>query len=84
MENFPSNFNENLRKQKVLLKHILSMSAGLEWDEQTYSYDNPKNDWCKASRCDNSVKFVLQKPGMHPPGKQFQYNGGLTIMLSGL
>ena len=36
--------NKNLRKQKILLKHILSMSAGLEWDEQTYSYDNPKND----------------------------------------
>jgi len=76
--------NKNLRKQKILLKHILSMSAGLEWDEQTYSYDNPKNDWFKASHCDNSVKFVLQKPVIHPPGKQFLYNGGLTIMLSDL
>jgi len=71
-------------KQDLLLRHILSMSAGLEWDEQTYSYDDPRNDCDRAEHSDDSVGFVLQKPVVATPGTEFLYNGGLSILLSAL
>ncbi len=76
--------NSDPMKQDLCLKHILSMSAGLEWDEHTHPYDNPRNDCYKASRSDDSVRFVLQKPVISTPGTEFLYNGGLSILLSGL
>jgi CubicO group peptidase (beta-lactamase class C family) len=76
--------NADPAKQELLFKHILSMSAGLEWDEHTHPYDDPRNDCYKASRSDDSVRFVLEKPVIATPGTKFLYNGGLSILLSGL
>jgi len=76
--------NADPAKQNIFFKHILSMSAGLEWDEHTHPYDDPRNDWYKAYHGQDSVRFVLQKPVVVAPGKEFVYSGGLSILLSGL
>jgi CubicO group peptidase (beta-lactamase class C family) len=76
--------NADPAKRNLLFKHILSMSAGLEWDEQSYPYDDPRNDWYRANHGPDSVSFVLQKPVVVAPGTEFAYNGGLSILLSAL
>ena len=70
------------RKSVLTLHHVLSMTAGLEWDEQSHPYSDPRNDWNKASRSDDPVRFVLERPVVVEPGAEFEYNGGLSIILS--
>jgi CubicO group peptidase (beta-lactamase class C family) len=71
-------------KRRLLLRHVLSMSAGLEWDETSYPYDDPRNDWVQARDRDDPVGFTLRKPVVGEPGAEFVYNGGLSILLSRL
>jgi CubicO group peptidase (beta-lactamase class C family) len=71
-------------KRRLLLRHVLSMSAGLEWDETSYPYDDPRNDWVQARGRDDPVGFTLWKPVVAEPGAEFVYNGGLSILLSRL
>ncbi len=70
------------RKREILLRHALSMSGGLEWDEQTYPYSDPRNDWIRASSSDDPVGFALSRPVVAPPGTAFNYNGGYSILVS--
>jgi len=69
-------------KAAVQFRHVLSMSAGFEWDEQTYPYNDERNDWARASQSEDPVRFVLERRLVTPPGSAFNYNGGLTILLS--
>jgi CubicO group peptidase (beta-lactamase class C family) len=58
------------------------MTAGLQWDEKSHPYSDPRNDWRQASQRDDPVQFVLERPVVHPPGTHFEYNGGLSILLA--
>lgn len=71
-------------KRRLLLRHVLSMSAGLEWDETSFPYDDRRNDWVQARDRDDPVGFTLWKPIVAEPGSEFVYNGGLSILLSRL
>jgi len=69
-------------KSKILFRHILSMTGGLQWDEKSFSYNDTRNDWIAASNSDDPIKYLLNKPMASEPGKIFNYNGGYSIMLS--
>lgn len=71
-------------KRDLTLHHVLTMSAGLEWDEQSHPYSDPRNDWIRASRSDDPVGFVLARSMVVRPGSAFNYNGGLSITLAHL
>jgi CubicO group peptidase (beta-lactamase class C family) len=71
-------------KRDLTLQHVLTMSAGLEWDEQSHPYSDPRNDWIRASGSDDPVGFVLRRPVVTEPGTAFNYNGGLSIALAHL
>ncbi len=87
LELFPeyeSVIRPDVEKENLLFRHILSMSAGIDWDEQTYSYLNPLNDMYKARVSNDSIKYTLQKPVVVKPGTKFNYNSQLSIMLSSI
>jgi CubicO group peptidase (beta-lactamase class C family) len=75
-------FDENPQKRALLLRHVLTMSDGLEWDESTYPYSDMRNDWHKASVSEDPVAYALSRPLANDPGKVFNYNGGMSIILS--
>jgi CubicO group peptidase (beta-lactamase class C family) len=62
-------------KSAITLEHALTMSAGLDWeDDGTMIYRMiPRQDW---------VEFVLNLPLTHDPGTHFAYNSGLPHVLS--
>ena len=72
------------RKEELQLRHILSMSAGLAWDEQTFPYGNPRNDCEQTEMSHDVVGFVLEKPVVVDPGSEFLYSCGLSNLLSAL
>lgn len=65
------------------LEHLLTMSAGLAWDE-SIPYSNPENSEIQMSMADDPIGYVLAQPAENPPGRSFNYNGGLTTLLAGI
>ncbi len=65
-------------KEKILLKHALSMTTGLEWpviqEREVHLFD--------LQLSDDPVRLVLEKPVVAPPGRVFIYNSGVSHLLS--
>ena len=71
-------------KRAITVRHLLTMSAGLEWDESTYPYTDPRNSETAMDRSPSSVRFVLGQTLVADPGSHFQYSGGCTMLLAGI
>ena len=76
--------NADPLKQKLQLGHILSMTSGLEWDEETYPYGDSRNDATHMERSTDPVQFILERPVIREPGSQFQYSGANSMLLSAI
>ena len=73
--------NVDDRKRRITLRHLLTMSSGLEWHEDL-AYDDPKNsaDVMEATR--DWVQYVFDQPMVSEPGKIFVYNSGVSELLA--
>ena len=80
---FPDLYIDNLdsRKETITLEDILTMTSGLEWDEERY--DEP-NDYFGMTDSDNWVQYVLNKTMVADPGTAFYYNTGESHLLSAI
>lgn len=74
----------NDEKADISLENVLTMSAGFQWDEWTYTYTDTRNDANKLIRSDDLMKFVLDLPMAYKPGSRFTYNSGCSMLLSGI
>jgi CubicO group peptidase (beta-lactamase class C family) len=72
---FPQYFADNtdLRKKEITLKHLLTMTGGLEPADVTFEV------WGKSSDC---CKYVIDRRLTDKPGEKFEYNSGLTHVLA--
>jgi CubicO group peptidase (beta-lactamase class C family) len=68
----------------VTLEHVLTMTAGLEWNEMTVPYTDPRNDELQMSNVEDPIELVLSRPLREKPGTAWYYNGGLTQVLAGV
>lgn len=68
----------------VTLHHVLTMTAGIEWNEMVVPYTDPKNDEIRLYRTDDPVGLVLARDVRSPPGTGWYYNGGLTQVAAGV
>lgn len=73
-------------KRRLTLEHLVTMTSGLEWDEQSRSLRDPLNDliaWLDLARntTEDPVRAVLERPLVATPGTLFNYSGGLTNVL---
>jgi CubicO group peptidase (beta-lactamase class C family) len=66
----------------VTLKHLLTMSSGLEWHESLASYGTLANDETRLFWDWAPTRYVLSRPLVARPGTQFTYNGGGTAVLA--
>ncbi len=68
-------------RDKLRLKHLLSMCAGLTWDEWSFPYSDPRNDHIQMLRSQSPIRYVFSRPANAAPGKKFAYNSGISIAL---
>jgi len=73
--------NVDDRKRRITLRHVLTMSTGLDWNEEV-AYDDPKNDADLMEATDDWVQYVIDRPMAQEPGKVFNYSSGVSELLA--
>ena len=69
------------RKRHMTIRHLLTMTSGLDWNENL-PYVDPKNSAVAMEAAFDWVKFTIDRPMVQEPGSAFQYNSGATQLLS--
>ncbi len=68
--------------ERVTLHHVLTMTAGFEWNEMTVPYTSHLNDARRMHNTPDPVRYALGKPLYSQPGERWFYNGGMTLVLA--
>lgn len=65
------------RKKDITVRHLLTMTSGLNWqEEQSY------NDSLKKHDVSYALDFILRQPLVDEPGSKFSYNSASTQLLA--
>lgn len=64
------------RKRRITIKDVLTMQAGLDWED--LPYDNPHNGSSAMEATDDWIQFVIDRPMAHDPGTYFAYSSGVA------
>ena len=67
----------------VTLRHLLTMTSGIQWDE-LLPWTDPKNDEPHLGYEADPIHYVLSKRIAAPPDTVWVYNGGGTDMLGNI
>lgn len=70
-------FEDQPEKKKILLRHALTMTDGLRWQEGIGG--DPSSDAYTMDHSSNSMRFILSRPIKNKPGKKFFYSSMPTI-----
>jgi CubicO group peptidase (beta-lactamase class C family) len=70
------------RWNAITLRDLLTMTSGIEWDESTVDYTDPRNSCASMEASENWVQFVLDQKMAAEPGTTFVYNSGVTELLA--
>jgi len=71
-------------KDAIRLVDLLTMRAGLSWDEWTYPYTDARNDHVAMNDSKDPVRYVFERSLITKPGEKFAYSSGITIALGEL
>jgi CubicO group peptidase (beta-lactamase class C family) len=73
--------NVDDRKRRMTLRHVLTMTTGLDWNEDL-PYADPNNAMGLMEAAFDWVQFTIDRPMAKEPGEAFQYSSGATQLLS--
>jgi CubicO group peptidase (beta-lactamase class C family) len=69
-------------KKDIRIEHLLTMSAGFDWNEEATYYASPKDcDGILAHSSGDCIAYVFAKPLINEPGTYFEYNSGYPNIL---
>ena len=69
------------RHEDMTIEHLLTMTAGFEWNEWELPLDNLDNDLIQMFYVSDPILWVLSRYVIHAPGTTFYYNSGCTNVL---
>lgn len=70
-------------KARINLRHLLTMSAGLAWNEYI-PYSDPANSERRMMVAPDRLRYVLEQSSVRPAGATYNYNSGLTALLDAI
>jgi CubicO group peptidase (beta-lactamase class C family) len=73
--------NLDARKRRMSVRDLLTMTSGLDWNEDL-PYDDPANPSDLMEASDDWVQFVIDRPMKEEPGTVFAYSSGATELLA--
>ncbi|BBO67792.1 hypothetical protein DSCA_17220 [Desulfosarcina alkanivorans] len=65
----------------IRLHHLLTMSAGLDWDAVSCPREDPRQTTHRMYDSQTPIAFVFQRKAVAEPGRVYNYNSGLTMLL---
>ncbi len=68
-------------KDGVELQHVVTMTAGLEWNEWGFALTDDRNDLVQFNQAPDPLAFALAKPMVAEPGTVFAYSGANSMLL---
>lgn len=71
------------RRRRIRISHALSMTMGVEWNEDL-PYNDPRNSEIAMERSVDRYRYILERPIVAPPGEKWRYSGGATAILGHL
>ena len=88
MHQFFPEYSEHMtdEKKQITLRHLLTMTSGLRWD-QSGSHQSEPGSANSEARMENSkdfIGYVLSSEMAEEPGSRFNYNSGCAILLAGV
>ena len=81
-EGYKQNMSDQRRKD-VSLEDLLTMRAGINWNEMI-SYDDSTNSCIIMEASVDWIQYVLDQPMREAPGTKFDYNSGVSVLLGKL
>lgn len=73
--------NIDERKRRMTIRHLLTMTAGIYWNENL-PYNDPQNDCSVMEASFDWVQYVIDKQMATEPGQSFNYNSGASQLLA--
>ncbi len=73
--------NVDERKRRMTLRNVLTMTTGLDWNEDL-PYNDPHNPTAPMEASNDWVQFVIDLPMVNEPGAKFAYSSGATELLA--
>ena len=71
-------------KDSITLRHCLTMTAGIEWNEWGVPYEDARNEYASLNARYDLFDYVFQKDLVGTPGTEFNYCGGQSLILGGV
>jgi CubicO group peptidase (beta-lactamase class C family) len=68
-------------RRAITIGHALGMSMGLQWDEMSWPYTDPRNSEIAMELAPDRYRFVLEQPAVEPPGGRWIYSGGAVALI---
>jgi CubicO group peptidase (beta-lactamase class C family) len=76
--------NVDDRKRNITIEHLLTWTDGMEFHENDYPYDDPRNDLGQMWVSDDAVQYCLDRPMWNEPGAGWWMNSGTLIILGAI
>ena len=73
--------NVDDRKRRMTVRHVLTMTAGLDWNE-SLPYADPNNTGVRMEASEDWVKYTIDRPMSEDPGTRWNYNSGASELLA--
>jgi CubicO group peptidase (beta-lactamase class C family) len=85
VESFPMyrDLARDKQRRGIRISHVLSMTMGLDWNEDLPSTD-PRHGEVAMEGSWDRYRYVLERPVVGPPGQSWRYSGGATAILGHL
>ena len=71
------------RRARLTIAHALTMTLGMEWDEQR-PYTDPANSEIAMENAPDRNRFILERPFVAAPGERWIYSGGAVALIGDL
>ncbi len=81
---YPQYFDNIPQKDQIEIRHLLSHTSGLWWDEWTHPFGSEDNDAYVMSLSDDWIANVLSTPMIREPGSEFTFNSGNSVLMAPL
>ena len=79
LSQYSNSFSED--KKQIQIKHLLTMTSGWDWNQFNYSWNDKRNDAANIYKCEDVVKYFLERPINAKPGMKFNYTNGEPTVL---